>query len=126
MFSKSLSAAVKLRLADHLHQKPALVEELAELCGVQADRLARTVRVLAADGIFQFTTTGKLHLNAVISSQRLPVATHHFAHAKKAPVPWYNPFHHRCLLPAPPGSRSTRCTLHDGHALRLRVFAGQI
>jgi len=50
--SRSLHAVAELAVADHIGGQPVAVEELARLCGVNADRLDRVLRLLAAHGLF--------------------------------------------------------------------------
>ena len=59
MHSKALLVAVKLGLADHLHDRPLEVQELAQLVGARPDYLSRIVRALIGIGVFQEPSKGK-------------------------------------------------------------------
>ena len=56
--SACLHTAVKLKLAEHLHQDARTLDELAQLSGTRPERLVRILRVLTAYGIFQETKPG--------------------------------------------------------------------
>jgi hypothetical protein len=65
-----VAAAARLRIADHLADGPRTADELAALTGAEAGAIARTVRALAAFGVFQVTPDGRFAENRVAYALR--------------------------------------------------------
>jgi hypothetical protein len=65
-----VAAAARLRIADHLALGPRSAEELAKLTGAEAAAIHRTLRALAAFGVFQVTTDGLFAENRVAFALR--------------------------------------------------------
>ncbi|NKY31779.1 SAM-dependent methyltransferase [Nocardia speluncae] len=62
--SAAIGAVVRLDIADHIAQQPRTAAELADLTGVDATGLQRTLRFLAGSGIFYEDGGGRFHLTA--------------------------------------------------------------
>src|SRR5688500_1297100 len=60
--ARSVAVAAKLRLADHLVDRPRSADELAGLCGAHPRSLYRMLRLLAAAGIFVKTGDDRFSL----------------------------------------------------------------
>ena len=58
MTTKALALAADLRIADELAGGPRTISELAESTGADPDKLHRTLRALASDGVFAETEAG--------------------------------------------------------------------
>ena len=65
-----VAAAARLRIADHLVDGPRTAEDLAKLSGAETGALDRTLRALAAFGVFQTTPDGRFAENRVAFALR--------------------------------------------------------
>lgn len=70
--SAAIGAVVRLDIADRIAQEPRTAAELAELTGVDAEGLQRTLRFLAGSGTFYEDGGGRFHLTA--AAERLRTA----------------------------------------------------
>ncbi|WP_280402869.1 methyltransferase [Nocardia carnea] len=68
--SAAIGAVVRLDIADHIAQQPRTAAELAELTGVDATGLQRTLRFLAGSGTFYEDGSGRFHLTAAAERLR--------------------------------------------------------
>jgi hypothetical protein len=64
------AAAARLRIADHQVDGPRTAEELARLSGAEAGAIDRTLRALAAFGVFQTMPDGRFAENRVAFALR--------------------------------------------------------
>ncbi|WP_280437648.1 methyltransferase [Nocardia carnea] len=71
--SAAIGAVVRLDIADHIAQQPRTAAELADLTGVDATGLQRTLRFLAGSGTFYEDGSGRFHLTA--AAERLLTGT---------------------------------------------------
>lgn len=62
--SRALQVAAEIGVADHIGERPVLVQTLAEACGADAGALERVLRLLASLGIFVRNEGGYAHSDA--------------------------------------------------------------
>ncbi|MFE7675712.1 methyltransferase [Streptomyces albidoflavus] len=79
--SQSIFTVNDLRIADRFDGRPRHIADLAQECGVDADALHRTLRVLAAEGLFQEGPVGTFRLAALgdLLCTDTPGSLHEFA-----------------------------------------------
>jgi Dimerisation domain len=71
--SQALYVAAKLKVADHLAQRPLDAEELSRATNVDAAALARVMRALCSLNVFAESRTGEFSLNATAELLRSDV-----------------------------------------------------
>ncbi|HXO21678.1 MAG TPA: methyltransferase [Thermoanaerobaculia bacterium] len=67
-FTQVIHAAARLRIPDLLAERPMTAAELAARAGVDADALHRTLRGLAASGVFSLDAAGRFRNNRLSAS----------------------------------------------------------
>jgi O-methyltransferase domain len=73
LYPAALRVAARFNVADHLVAGPRTAADLAELTGVHAQHLYRTLRFLATRGVFREDDTGRFHLTPAATLLRTGV-----------------------------------------------------
>lgn len=60
VFTRSLSIAAELGIADHVADEPKTMENLATLCKTHQNSLYRLIRVLSSQGVFHVNANGRI------------------------------------------------------------------